>query len=298
MCSMPVPATASGRRASLSRSFLVAAATSLLAVAATVSCGPPARGAVVVDAAGVSAAGHPVAFRATLAILGDVLTIDLENVSPVATTDPADVLTSFAFDMTRSGARPALALRQAAGQVYRVRNNKPDEPLIYTPPATAGGTGTFTSGFGPSDLVATKAGDLTWQFRRLDPTFDPLAGFSLGTVANLGLDPNSYTEPVVGPIDFGIYAGADAPIRPGLNAAPLVREHARFTLTGVACWKEADIGDRFTFGLGTKPDSLIVVTVSEPSGGGACMLLIAELGVVAWLAGTRRRHRHRGPGSP
>jgi hypothetical protein len=265
-------------------SFAAAAVAALMAVGCLAL---PARGAVVVDAAGTSAAGNPVAFRATLAILGDELAVDLENLSPVPTREPADLLTSFYFDIERGGFRPALEYRSAGGQVYEVRSKAPDMPVIYTPPASAGGTGTVTPGLGTSDLLATKEGDLTWQFRQLDPTFEPLAGFGLGTVGNSELKPANFNPKVVGQNEFAIYRGDDLEPKGNLPGRLLARELVRFRFGLVGDWTESDIGERFTFGLGTSPDSVIVVQVSEPASWTATML--GATGIAGLVTARRRR---------
>lgn len=241
-------------------------AAAVAAAVLTVGClALPAAGGVVFEAAGSSAAGNPVAFRATLTVTGDELTIDLENISPVATSEPADVLASFYFDIAQDGKRPPLGLRSAAGQVYRVLKDKADEPVIYTPPTVAGGKGSVAEGLGTSDLVATKRGDLTWQFRQLDPTYEPLAGFGLGTVGNSNLKPANFDPQIVGTGDFAIYRGSDIDPKGNLPGRFLARELVRFTFGGVDGWQEADIGHRATFGLGTGPDSVLVVHVGEPA---------------------------------
>lgn len=246
---------------SLCGSLAWAAAAALLAVGCLVL---PARGAVVVEAAGTSAAGNPVAFRATLAIVGNELSIDLENISPVPTSEPADVLGSFYFDLVRDGERPMLAYRSATGQVVEVLRNAADQPVIYTPPDKAGGKGSVTPGLGLSDLMATKRGDFTWQFRQFDPAYEPLAGFGLGTVGNSKLSPANFDPKVVDGNDFAIYRGDDIEPKGNLPGTYLARELVRFRFGFRGDWTEADIGHRFTFGLGTSPDSLIVVTVPEP----------------------------------
>lgn len=235
----------------------------------------PAAGGVVFEAAGTSAAGNPVAFRATLAINGDELTLDLENISPVDTSEPADVLASFYFDIAQDGKRPPLGVRSAAGQVYRVLKDKADEPVIYTPPTVAGGKGTVTAGLGGSDLMATKRGDLTWQFRQLDPTYEPLAGFGLGTVGNSDLKPANFDPQIVGTGDFAIARGRDIEPKGNLPGRFLAQELVRFTFGGVEGWSAADIVPRATFGLGTGPDS--VICVSEPAAVPAAVVAAAGL---------------------
>lgn len=276
------------------------AATSSLAaavLAAIVAAGCltlPARGALVVEAAGTSRAGNPVAFRATLAILDDELVIDLENISPVPTSEPADVLASFYFDIARGGVRPVLDYRSAGGQVYELRSRAPDVPVVYAPPKTAGGKGTVTPGLGTSDLMATKRGDLTWQFRQFDPAYEPLAGFGLGTVGNSDLDPASFDPKVVGNNEFAIYRGDDIEPKGNLRGRFLAHQLVRFRFGLVGGWTTADVGHQFTFGLGTGPDSVIVVTVDEPATWRSAML--GGPGVAGLVMAWRRRQAARRAG--
>lgn len=242
----------------------------------------PARGAIVVDAAGTSAAGNPVAFRATLAITGDELVIDLENISPAPTSVPADLLASFYFDIVRDGIRPVLDYRSAVGQVVAVQKNAADRPVIYTPPPTAGGKGTVTPGLGLSDLMATKPGDFTWQLRQFAPAPEPRAGFGLGTVGNSTLAPSNFDPKVVDGGDFAIYRGDDIEPKGNLPGTYLAHELVRFRFCVGKGWTEADIVDRFTFGLGTSPDSMIVVSLPEPPASAASLLVAT--GVVGCMA--------------
>lgn len=283
-------------RSSASRRLVPALSKSLVAavLAATVALLVGARvtpGAVVVEAAGTSAAGKPVAFRATLTLAADELTLDLENISPVPTSDPADVLSSFYFDVTRAGTRPQLQYLSAAGQVFEVRRKAADRPVIYAPPATPGGTASIITGFGPSDLAARKGGDLTWQFRRFDPGFDSLAGFGLGTVGNSKLSPAGFDPAVVGHNDFSIYRGDDIEPKGNLPDKFLARELVRFRFGGARDLVDADIGHRFTFGLGTSPDSTIVVVVPEPAWGVSVAAGCAVAALLPW----RRRQAARRP---
>lgn len=272
----------------LKSSLTWAAAAALLVVGCLAL---PARGAILVEATGTSAAGNPVAFRATLAITGDELAIDLENISPQPTSEPADVLASFYFDIVRDGIRPTLDYRSAVGQVVEVRKNAADQPVIYTPPPTAGGKGSVTPGLGLSDLMATKRGDFTWQFRQFDPSYEPLAGFGLGTVGNSTLAPANFDPKVVDGGDFAIYRGDDIEPRGNLPGTSLARELVRFRFGVGEGWSEADIVDRFTFGLGTSPDSVIVVSVPEPAAVAASLLAVT--GVVGCGAARRRRQAAR-----
>jgi hypothetical protein len=261
MRSLTLPRAFAAPVSTLANSLAAAVAAALL----TAGClALPARGAVVVEAAGTSAAGNPVAFRATLVVLDDELAVDLENISPVATREPADLLTSFYFDIARGGERPDLEYRSAGGQVVEIVRHAADEPVIYTPPEKAGGKGTVEPGLGTSDLMATKRGDLTWQFRQFDPAYEPLAGFGLGTVGNSDLAPANFDPKIVDGNDFAIFRGADLEPKGNLPGRLLARELVRFRFGLIGGWTEADLGQRFTFGLGGDPDSVLVVTVNEP----------------------------------
>lgn len=287
-----VPAVALGTLPrSLPRSLAAAVTTAVL----TAGClALSASGGVIIDAAGTSAAGNSVAFRATLKFAGDELVLDLENVSPVATSDPADVLASFYFDFVRKEARPPLVLRSAVGQVYRVLEGGPDEPVIYTPPAEADGKAILEEGLGCSDLVATKPGDLTWMFRQLDPKQEPLGGFGLGTVGNAKLTSANFDTTIVGADDFAIFRTGDrGDLEPkgSLAGQFLACELVRFTFGGAWGWSEADLGPRVAFGLGENPASVLVVSVSEPVVLPA--VAVAVTGVLPFIGRGRRQAARR-----
>ena len=96
----------------------------------------------------------------------------------------------------------------------------------------------------------------------------PLGSFWIGTVANNDLSPNGFTPAVVGPsgndfINFGIYQGGDIDPNGVLNNKYLVKNTATFNFTGVSGYKETDIRPKAVFGLGTTPESIVVVP--EPS---------------------------------
>ena len=288
---MPAPVlsrVAADRLGPVPRSLAAAAITAVLAAGCLAVT---ASGGVIIDAEGTSAAGNPVAFRATLSFVADELFLDLENLSPVATSEPADVLASFYFDVVRDEARPPLVLRSVGGQVYRVLKDKPDEPVIYTPPATAGGKGSVVEGLGCSDLLATKRGDLTWMFRQLDPKQGPFTGFGLGTVGNSDLKPANFDSQIVGTGDFAIYRGEDLEPRGSLAGRFLARELVRFTFGGARGWSAADLGPRVTFGLGASPDSVLVVSVGEPAAFPAAA--VAAAGVLAGIGRGRRQAARR-----
>ena len=236
----------------------------------------PAVAATTFNGVGTSAAGNPVAFRATMAISGTVLSVRLDNISPVATKASADVLSSFYFDVVKSGSiRPTVTYLTGTGQVYQVISGSADRAVIYSPPSS------IVSGTGASNLKATSANDKTWEFRAMDPTLPPLEGFGIGTVGNSGLAPNGFTAAIVGPagpgqVAFSIYTGADINPVGSLDRQYLVRDTATFTFglykQGFT-FTEADIGPDALFGLGTGPDS--VIELPEPGG-----LSIAASGLV------------------
>jgi len=268
------------------RSFAVAAVVSLCSLAALAL---QARGAVIFDASGTSAAGNPVAFRATLAIVGDALTVELENRSPADTTAVADVLTSFYFEVGGGGGRPPLSLVGGSGFVWQVRSKASDVAYRYVPQ-------TFTAiGGVVSDLVAIKSGDASWQFRTLDPAAAPGLGFGIGTAGNNLLSPNGFTPAVVGPpgttmINFGIFRGGDIDPVGVLDQRYLVKNTATFTFSGALGFGEADIGRDVVFGLGTSPDSTI--SLPEPAAPLGGLVALATSVVAA------RRRSRRGPPSP
>lgn len=232
---------------------------------------------------GTSAAGNPVSFTATFTMSGNTLTVQLDNTSPRNSTDAADVLTSFYFDIVKGTSRPTLTYSSAGGLLYLVRKGATDLPYYYTPQ-------TFTSGSGTaSNIRAVNNGDNSWQFRTLSVASQPNLGFGIGTVGNSGFSPNGFTPQVVGQgntmIDFGIYSGGDIEPNGVLNNKYVVRNTATFTFTGVSEYEETDIVDKVVFGLGTNPDSTLTVSLPEPGG---CGLLAAAVVVLAAHGGRRR----------
>lgn len=260
----------------------------------------PAQGSVIISGTGrtlVSGNGGPgsvynaVAARATLSITGTTLSLVLENTSPRNTTDPADPLSSFYFDIVRGGARPTLNYLSADGPLFKLLKDKPDEASYYTPPATAGGAGTFTPEAGTSDLRALKAGDGTWQLKSMDAAASPFLGFGIGTVGNSGFPGNGFDTDLVGKgssmINFSIYRGGDIQPNGNLKDAYLLQNSGTFSFafTDDKPWSEADISLNAVFGFGTDPDGKIVVT-PEPSA-----YCLALLGAVALASRYRWRHK-------
>lgn len=268
-------------RCFLLRLILLAAAVSLPA--------PTATATFVVAANGTSATGRAVAFTADLTLAGDDLFIQLANVSPDASEDAADVLSSFYFDIRRGAARPALVLVEAGGFVHRVRSGLPDQAEFYTPQVFVNAAGV------PSDLVARAAGDATWQFRQMTAENEPFLGFGVGTVGNSGVAPNSFNPHVVGPpgrhmINFAIYAGSDIDPVGVLDGSHLVRGGILFRFLGANGFGEGDLVDLFAFSMGTGPDSMLTVSMPEPSG----VALVVAAGLAGMVSVALRRSS-RGP---
>lgn len=240
----------------------------------------PARADVLLPpvlATGTSAAGNPVSFRATFTTSGSSLFVELVNTSTFATRAPADVLSSFYFDVLQNGVRPTLSLAAAAGFVYEVRKSGTD-PFV---PGTLPG--------GATDLRALVRDAGTWQFRTMNPAVAPQLGFGIGTVGNSGLKPNNFDPHFVNQGDYSLYStGTGTDIDPvgNLPGKLLVRGTATFAFTGLDPCQPVVVGDRFAFGLGTSPDSLIVA-VPEPAA--AALVVPGTLAVLLAAAHRRRR---------
>lgn len=291
--------------------FLLAAKVLLpwigILIASIVLFALPAQGSVIISGTGrtlVSGPGgpgsvyHDVSARATLSISGSTLSLVLENTSANNTTDPADALSSFYFDISHGGLRPMLTYQSADGPLYKLLKGEADQAYHYTPPAIAGGKGSFAPGAGPSDLRALKAGDGTWQFKPMNATASPFQGFGIGTVGNSGFPGNTFDTDLVGKgnsmINFSIYHGGDIQPTGTLQDAYLLKNSGTFTFTftGTNRWSENDISHNAVFGFGTNPDGTIVV-VPEPS---ACVL--AVLGAAALACRYGWRHKRHAPHNP
>lgn len=220
-----------------------------------------AQATLVQSWSGLSSTGIPVSFEAQFTIAGDTLTIDLFNNSPVSTANPADLLSSFYFDVICNGVRPTLTYQSATGDVWRALRNSPDTLVTAN-----------------ANLKAVAAGDNTWQFKDMNPGLTPMLGFGIGTVGNSSLSPNNFMGNVVDGRDYSIYTGEIT--TQNLNDELLVKNTARFVFTGVSGCSEADISAVSVFGLGTGPDSLGYTP--EP----ATLALLA-----CGLLGLRRRNR-------
>lgn len=213
---------------------------------------------VIFSVSGTSAKDVDVTFEARLTISGDDLTVILTNDSPVDSLSPADVLGSFYFDILNSvGVRPTLTYFSATGDTYKGVKNGADALI------KAG-----------ADLRAVVANDDSWQFKNFDATFNPFLGFGIGTVGNSNLSPNGFNGNVVDGVNFAIYKG-EITTQPLVNPDCLVKDTATFIFTGLTGFTERDIVNRFTFGLGTAPDSLLVpelATICLLGLGGLAML--------------------------
>jgi len=282
------------------RSLVVAVVYGATALAVTLFA-RPAAAVVILSATGMTGGPSPVplAAEARLSLSGTTLTIVLANRSPIDTTSAEQMLSSFYFDVVKDGVRPALDYRSAHGLVWKLVPNGADRPFNYAPPAVAGGAGTFTLATGtvphvPSDLVAVKDNDRTWQFRGMNAAAAPFLGFGIGTVGNSDYDTgnNGFTPSIVGPpgnefIAFSIYSGGD--IQPGDKPVTnqfFVRGSATFTFSSpkLAGFTEAHISRDAAFGFGTGPDH--VLALPEPTAA-----LLAVSGAVAWAALACRRRR-------
>ena len=280
------------------RSFLASAAAAVAVAAALFAA--PVSGSVILSGVGMSGGSPsvPLAAQAQFTLAGTTLTIVLSNESPNNSTKTDQKLSSFYFDIAKNGTRPTLAYQSATGFVWQLKGKAPDLPFNYTPPAIAGGAGTYTLADGnpvvhvPSNLLANKDNDRTWQFRSMNDAAAPFLGFGLGTVGNGGFGGgagNGFTESIVGPpgpnfIAFSIYKNGDIqPEGSPVTNQFLVQNSATFTFTSpqLADFTEADISTTAVFGFGTGPDSIIAVP--EPA---ALSWAAAGLGL-AWLA--RRR---------
>jgi hypothetical protein len=259
----------------------------VLAPALALLTGAPSHGDVIYTGSSVvfsGSNGAGLAARATFTTSGsNVLKLLLENTSSSPTMSPAELLTSFYFNVlsgTTTGTAAPLTYQNATGQVYLTIKNQPDKPASYVPPNTV----TFPNPPQPSNLQAFVANDDTWQFKSglaLVATGPPLA-FGVGTVGNSSLAPNNFNGNIVDGFDFGIYKG-DVTTQ-NLDDSLLVRDAAHFEFAGFGGFNLAQVTPHAVFGFGTKPDSII--SVPEPAA-----LVIATVGIAACGARQLRRRR-------
>jgi len=223
---------------------------------------PRADATVTHSASGLSAAGSPVNYSAEFTISGDWLTVRLLNVSPVASADPADLLSSFFFGIADSGNRPPLTFVSAVGDVWRTDMSLPDVLQAAN-----------------QNLAVVVAGD-SWEYRSLDETLNPFFSFGIGTVGNGKLVPNNFHGNLVDGLSYSIYAGEV--MTRNLDGLSLVKDTATFTFSGVTGFTEADIAPMSMFGLGSGPDSLLVgMPVPEPAATSLGALFLLALGARA-----------------
>jgi hypothetical protein len=280
-----------------------------LLVAATVFAVLPAEGAPIsISGTGqtlVNGGFGTVSASASLEIIGNKLTVVLNNTSPTDTYYKSEALSSFYFDIVQGTKRPTLTFASADGPLYKLLTSGSDTRYSYQPPTSANGNGTFTLGSGTSNLVATKPGDGTWQYLPMTPTAFPFLGFGIGTVGNGDLTTNGFNGNWVnGPkniagkandrmISFSIYrstTGGDISPINKLDNQYLLMNTGTFTFTikddGMT-WSNKDIRQEAMFGFGTGPDGKIIVT-PEPSA-----YAIALLGVAAFACRQRLRRKGR-----
>ena len=96
---------------------------------------------------------------------------------------------------------------------------------------------------------------------------------------------------IVGPpgntfLNFAIYKGGDINPSGVLNNRYLVKNKATFTFSGVAGFTEANIGSTAVFGLGTGPDSVIIVP--EPA---TITLVVAAVAAIGAAISRRSNSR-------
>jgi PEP-CTERM motif len=221
---------------------------------------------VTISGAGISSVGTPVSFSADFTISGNTLTLALSNTSPSASLAPNDVLGSFYWDIIGAGGiRPNLTLSSAVGGVYLGDKDHTD------PLETAN-----------ANLNAVSSG-IGWVFRNdLNTSASPGFAFGLGAVGNARLAPNNFDGNLVSGIDYGLYRG-DVTTQ-NLDGKDLVKERAVFTFTGTSGFTEANIVSTGAFGLGTAPDSMLLITaVPEPSSA-----LLVGMGLLALVFVNRR----------
>jgi hypothetical protein len=85
-------------------------------------------------------------------------------------------------------------------------------------------------------------------------------------------------------INFAIFAGTDIDPVGVLDGTHLVHREIKFRFTGAAGYRESDVVDLYSFGMGTGPDSLITISLPEPGG-----LALAGLGMLSLLLAVARR---------
>lgn len=218
----------------------------------------------------------------------NLLDITLINTSTVPTRYPADVLTSFYFDICKPGRggtmiSPPLGYVSAVGRVFQVQSGTGNDiPAVYFPPLPPSTTGTFFQPLpGTSDLRALNDGANTWQFKMMDTGSAPFYQYGVGTVGNSTSgttgyvwSPNNFEAQKVGQGEFGIYSGESPTLQNQLENRYLVSGSITFRFSGVNGFGDECIKDAM-FGFGTSPDA--VINLPEPGGLAACGLLAAAI---------------------
>ena len=209
--------------------------------------------ATTITGMGKSDVGTSVQFSADMSITGNNLIIILNNTSSVSSTAYNDALSSFFFDIVQNGIRPTLTLTSATGTVYKGVKSRNDT--------------LYKSNYNLDAL--TNPG--TWQYKTFNAN-DFIAstgsayGFGLGTTGNNSLPsgspltgfPGTFKGKLVGNAEYSIYKGDET--NSSLDNKLLVGGPATFTFTiSGGTFTNADIQDTAVFGLGSAPDSLLIV---------------------------------------
>lgn len=299
-------------RRSFASAVAVAAAT--LAVLAALPARADIWTTTTLTASGTSIEGTPITGLATLTMSGTTLTVQLSNASSATSAYRSDLLTSFYFDIVKSGSiRPALTYVSGTGLAWQVFDAAADVPVNYSPPMPGGLVPSGTGPHLPADLVAVNTNDDTWQFRswtlgpaQWDVTKFPQTGFGIGTVGNSGTTAatffNTFNGSVVDGINFGLYRADGDLTAPSnnLDGLVLVRNTATFTFTSpdLAGFTCSDVQPFFVFGFGTGPE-----TILTPEPGSIALLASGLAGAAVWAVRRRRAPRrpratHRPPGPP
>ncbi|MFM8733636.1 MAG: XDD4 family exosortase-dependent surface protein [Pirellulales bacterium] len=286
------------------RSF--AAAVAVATAAAALLAALPARADIwsttTLTSSGTSINGTPITGLATLTFSGTTLTVQVSNSSTAPSAYRSDILTSFYFDIVKSGSiRPALTYVSGSGYAWQVYTAAADVPVNYSPPMPGGLVPSGTGPHLPANLVATNTNDDTWQFRswtlgtaQWDVTKFPQTGFGIGTVGNSGTTSgtffNKFNGSIVDGINFGIYRADGDLTAPSnsLNGLVLVRNTATFTFTSpdLMNFSCTDVQPYHVFGFGTDPE-----TILTPEPGSIALLASALAGAAAWASRRRRGQR-------
>jgi hypothetical protein len=221
----------------------------LLAAIIIGSLSQSANATIVFTAAGESTKGVEISFKAKLNIFEDTLTLVLTNDSPVDSTSPEDLLTSFYFDiMDENGIRPTLSYSSAIGSLYKTDKKK----VLLEEDA---------------NLKASKK-DGGWEFKEYNVASDPFMNFGIGT------DGNKKKGPKNAKANYAIYTG-DISIRSLANLGAMVKDHATFTFTGFTGFTNADIKSSAAFGYGTATDSFLLSdSFVNPEPASICLLAV------------------------